>query len=47
MEENRQRCSVRSQNDDLANSSVKRLGGLVGTLLQLSVVRCLLNLATR
>lgn len=38
-----ERSGVGSQDDDLGNTTVQRLGGLVGTLLQLLVVRRLLD----
>ena len=34
---------VGGEDDDLGDAAVERLGGLVGTLLQLLVVRCLLD----
>ena len=43
MQQNGQRRSVGSQDDNLTDTAVQRLGGLVGTLLQLAVVRGLLH----
>ena len=36
VEQNGQRLSVGSQDDELGDTAVQRLGGLVGTLLQLN-----------
>lgn len=43
MEEDRQRRGVRRENDNLGDTTVQGLRGLVGTLLQLAVVGRLLN----
>lgn len=43
MQENGQRSSVGGENDNLGDTTVEGLGCLVGTLLQLAVVRGLLD----
>ena len=43
MEENGERSSVCGEDDDLADTTVEGLGSFVGTLLELAVVRGLLN----
>lgn len=43
MQQNLERSGVGSHDNELANTAVERLGGLVGTLLQLAVVRGLLD----
>lgn len=43
MEEDSKRSSVGCENDDLTDTTVQGLCGLVGTLLELAVVGCLLN----
>ena len=43
MEQDGQRGGVGGQDDNLRDTTVQRLGGLVGTLLQLAVVRSLLD----
>ena len=43
MKEDRKRGGVRSKDDDFGDASVQGLCCLVGTLLQLAIVRCLLN----
>lgn len=43
MQENGQRSSVGSEDDNLSNTTVEGLGGFVGTLLQLAVVGGLLD----
>ncbi len=43
MEENGKRSGVGSQNDDLGNSSIEGLRSLVGPLLELTIMRRLLD----
>lgn len=43
MQQNGQRRRVRSQNHNLADAAVQRLGGFVGAFFQLAVVRGLLD----
>lgn len=43
MEDNLNRLNVGGHDDELADTTVESLGCLVGTLLQLLVVRSLLN----
>lgn len=43
MHQDGQRGGVGGQDDDLGDTSIEGLGGLVGALLQLTVVRCLLH----
>lgn len=38
MQQDRKRCGVGSEDDNLSGATVERLGGLVGTLLELAVV---------
>lgn len=43
MQQDGQRLSVGSEDDNLGDTTVEGLGGLVGTLLELAVVRSLLD----
>lgn len=43
MQQDRQRRGIRREHDELRGTAVQRLGGFVGALLELPVVRRLLN----
>lgn len=43
MQDNFNRLNISSHHDELANATIQRLGRLIGTLLELLVVRRLLN----